>query len=143
MVSKAIKPDADEDVRLVRHECHWHRLLVGGRIVGKVSLFPTGGGWYLSDFMVFKRHRSRGFGHALMREILSLARRRQKRSIFLWVASNNVAAIRIYEAHGFECRIDAEGWKFCTLFRPKKRTGRANKRRGRRRTPLAFGQAVD
>ena len=102
-------------MKLERHDTDCFNLIDNDRVIGRVHLLPTGNGWYLSRFLILRRFREQGFGHQLMTCILRLAKRRRKKSIFLWVAASNTAALRIYEAAGFQCRIDDGGWRFYTL----------------------------
>jgi len=68
----------------------------GMKQLGKVRLVPAGmSGWYLADFMIYKRFRGKGHSKTLMDCVLKLAKRKRKKSIFLWVEKTNAAAIKV------------------------------------------------
>jgi len=56
--------------------------------------------------MIYKRYRRMGCGDKLMQAVLKLAKRKKKKSIFLWVEAANIAATKIYEHHGFKRCVD-------------------------------------
>jgi [ribosomal protein S18]-alanine N-acetyltransferase len=47
--------------------------------------------------------RGRGIGNELLRHVEQSARSKQAAAIWLHVASTNAGAIRLYEAHGYQC----------------------------------------
>jgi len=96
----------------------------GMRRVGKVRLVDAGmKGWYLADFTIYKRFRGQGFANLLMQEVLKLAKRRKRKSIFLWVAVDNTPAIRVYEKHGFKRLVDDKVCLYLLLIGDQHATG--------------------
>ncbi|MDQ3275075.1 MAG: GNAT family N-acetyltransferase [Actinomycetota bacterium] len=97
-------------------EARWRsRLGPGGpiRAVAFVGDEPAGitGAWLSDDgrrelhllgMWVAPRWRRHGVGDALVREVLTVAHEQQPSAVMLWVVSDNQAARRLYERHGFQ-----------------------------------------
>jgi ribosomal protein S18 acetylase RimI-like enzyme len=87
---------------------------------GKVRLVPAGkSGWYLADFMIYKKYRGKGLASMLMECVLKLAKRKKKKSIFLWVEQDNTPAIKVYEKYGFKRVVDDKVCMFLLLLDSK------------------------
>ena len=71
--------------------------LVGYAIVLEVLDEAT-----LMDIAVVQHCRGRGVGKALLQPVLDKAKARSMREVWLEVRESNLAAIHLYETHGFE-----------------------------------------
>jgi len=92
----------------------------GMKQLGKVRLVPAGmGGWYLADFMIYKKYRGNGYANEMMDCVLKLARKKKRKSIFLWVAATNTTAIKVYEKYGFSRIVDDKVCMYILLLGPK------------------------
>jgi ribosomal-protein-alanine N-acetyltransferase len=58
---------------------------------------------YIQTIEVLPEMRGRGAGNELLRRIEESSRERGARAIWLHVDSQNAGAIRLYEAHGYQC----------------------------------------
>ncbi len=78
-----------------------------GRVVGFAHLVPSydtlgmTNAWILEDLFVDPAHRRRGVAGALLHQAAALARETGATRISLTTAHTNVAAQRLYEAHGY------------------------------------------
>jgi ribosomal protein S18 acetylase RimI-like enzyme len=96
-------------LKLIPGNCDLYNFVDGTKKIGKVRLVPAGqGGWYLANFLIYSRYRGNGYGNNLMEAVMLLARRKRKKSIFLWVSANNEAAIKIYNKAGFKRLVDGK-----------------------------------
>ena len=81
------------------YECRTWRL--EGELIGYFILMAAAGEAHLLNLSIAARHQRNGQGSALLREALSLARRRGARSVFLEVRPSNFAAQALYTRFGF------------------------------------------
>jgi ribosomal-protein-alanine acetyltransferase len=58
--------------------------------------------WEIENIVVDDRHRRRGLGSALVRDLVAEARRAGVRSVILEVRESNLPALRLYESIGFK-----------------------------------------
>jgi ribosomal-protein-alanine N-acetyltransferase len=65
---------------------------------------------YIQTIEVIPEARGQGVGEELMRRMESSANAAGASSIWLHVDARNVAAIRLYERHGYHCRGRQEGY---------------------------------
>ena len=80
------------------YDCRTWRL--DGELVGYFILMVGAGEAHLLNLSVAARHQRSGYGSALLREALDLARRRGGKSLFLEVRPSNVAAQALYARFG-------------------------------------------
>jgi ribosomal-protein-alanine N-acetyltransferase len=73
----------------------------GSELVGYFILMVAAGEAHLLNLSVSAAHQRRGHGSALLREAMSLARRRQAESLFLEVRPSNGGAKALYGRFGF------------------------------------------
>lgn len=68
-------------------------------VIGKCKLYKYEcGGYFICNFIVYKRFRRQGYGDKLMSMIIT----RTNENLYLFVKPENKAAISLYEKHGFE-----------------------------------------
>jgi ribosomal-protein-alanine N-acetyltransferase len=72
-----------------------------GEIVGHAVLSVAAGESHILNLTVQKTHQGQGLGKQLLRYLIDLARIRSAQSILLEARPSNYAAIRLYEASGF------------------------------------------
>lgn len=65
---------------------------------------------YIQTIEVLPAMRRRGIGAELLRRVEDSMRERGVQTIWLHVDSENAAAIRLYESHGFACEGRKEGY---------------------------------
>jgi ribosomal protein S18 acetylase RimI-like enzyme len=75
--------------------------LAGGLAPGVMRDDPHVADAYLVQMWVHPSMRGRGAGDALVTRVIEWARAIGARALRLWVVEDNVAAIRLYERHGF------------------------------------------
>ncbi len=73
----------------------------GGEIRGYAVMMPLLDEAELLSIGVAAAHQRRGLGHALLLEMLGVARERKMRRVFLEVRASNVAALSLYRGAGF------------------------------------------
>ncbi len=74
-----------------------------GKVVGYVSGWFLGEELHVANLAVDPSERRRGFGKALMKYLLEVAKKEGVKKAFLEVRERNLAAIRLYEGLGFRC----------------------------------------
>jgi len=75
-----------------------------GRVVGNVTLSRENfapGRWMISNVVVAEPYRRRGISRQLIQASLDFLRKKRARQAFLMVRRENLAAMRLYEALGF------------------------------------------
>ena len=78
-----------------------------GKLVGNVSVYPAGypkslgEAWILANVAVHPDYQQRGIAHSLVDATLSMIRKRGGTRVILQVNYDNLAALRLYERHGF------------------------------------------
>lgn len=81
--------------------------VLDGELVGNVSLYPAGypkemgETWILANVAVHPYYRRRGIAHRLVEASVNMIRRRAGARLILQVSTENEAAQRLYEGHGF------------------------------------------
>lgn len=75
---------------------------IDAQLVGYAGLFVTRDQADVQTVAVAAAHQGGGLGSLLLRELLAESERRGCRDVLLEVRSDNVAAQRLYERHGFE-----------------------------------------
>ena len=88
-----------DDCLAARHEC-WV-LLLGPRVSGHGILSLGAGEAHLLNVCVRRDEQGRGYGRALVRHMLSRARRRGADVVFLEVRPSNLVAMELYRSLGF------------------------------------------
>lgn len=73
----------------------------GGEVRGYAVLMPTVDEAELLNIGVAAGYQRKGWGRAMLREMLEVARAKNMRRVFLEVRSSNVAAIALYRSAGF------------------------------------------
>lgn len=73
-----------------------------GAVAGYVCRWIVADEVHVLNVAVHPRHRGRGLGAALMRQVLDEARRREIQAVTLEVRRSNEAGRRLYESFGFE-----------------------------------------
>jgi ribosomal-protein-alanine N-acetyltransferase len=76
-------------------------LLVEGRVVGYYDLWACADEAHLLNVAVAKERRRRGYGSAMLADVVAEAEAAGCVRIFLEVRPGNAAAIHLYEAFGF------------------------------------------
>lgn len=71
-------------------------------LVGYAGLAAVGGDGDVQTIAVRRDRQGAGLGRLVLAALLGEAQRRRCRRVFLEVTSDNVAAIALYEKHGFE-----------------------------------------
>jgi GNAT superfamily N-acetyltransferase len=84
--------------------------LVEGEPAGICKLAIRGERGWIAGIGVAVAHRGKGYGEALMRAVIQVARDRGLRELWLEVLTPNEPAIRLYEKLGFETVRDVEVW---------------------------------
>jgi ribosomal-protein-alanine N-acetyltransferase len=74
----------------------------GARVAAFLNHWRVADELQLMNVAVAPDHRRRGYGNALLRDLLHLAGIEAISAITLEVRRSNVAAIRLYERHGFQ-----------------------------------------
>ena len=85
-------------------------LLVDGEPAGICKLAIRGDRGWIAGVGVVSAQRGQGYGEALMREAIDVARSRGLRELWLEVLTPNEPAIRLYEKLGFVTVRDVEVW---------------------------------
>lgn len=109
-----------DDVLRIEREVHAHPWTLGnfsdalrskyrckvfeldGTMVGYAVLMPAVDEAELLDIAIASRYQRKGFGLALLEELLALANRADKRRMVLEVRASNAPAIALYRSAGFE-----------------------------------------
>jgi len=78
-----------------------------GKIVGFIEanqggFVKTHHSMFVNDIIIFKEHRRKGFGQALINRIIKITKQKKLKLIYLFVASNNKPAIKFYLTCGFK-----------------------------------------
>ncbi len=73
-----------------------------GFLVAQIGFAPKCPEWELENIAVLPEFRRHGLGHQLLSALLEHARLQEAERIFLEVRESNLAAVRLYEAAGFE-----------------------------------------
>lgn len=73
----------------------------GGEIRGYAVMMPLLDEAELLSIGVAAAHQRKGLGHAMLLEMLGVARERNMRRVFLEVRASNVAALALYRGAGF------------------------------------------
>lgn len=77
------------------------------KLIATAILLPTPPSSYLAaavelwSFEVYPDHRGFGWSKIVLNDIISWARGKEYQRIILWVLKTNIAAIHLYETHGF------------------------------------------
>ncbi len=77
-------------------------LVLDGALVGYSVYGYDGDAFHLMNLAVVPSARGRGLGRALLEDFLGAARSERVADAWLEVAVDNVAALALYRAHGFE-----------------------------------------
>ncbi len=73
-----------------------------GTMVGYAVLMPAVDEAELLDIAIASQYQRKGFGRALLKELLALANRADMRRMVLEVRASNAPAIALYRSAGFE-----------------------------------------
>jgi ribosomal-protein-alanine acetyltransferase len=82
------------------YQCSTWRL--GGELVGYFVLLAAAGEGHLLNLSIVPGRQRRGYGAALLREAMRVARENGARNIFLEVRPSNLAGKALYEGFGFK-----------------------------------------
>lgn len=73
----------------------------GERLLGYIGMQSVSGETSVFNAAVLKEYRRKGFGEALVRQLVEEAEKRGSETVFLEVRSGNLPAISLYEKLGF------------------------------------------
>jgi len=76
-------------------------LRANGELLGYFVILIAAGEAHLLNLTVAPAHQRKGYGGALLREVVAIARERGARNLFLEVRPSNAAAQSLYERFGF------------------------------------------
>lgn len=90
-----------ETMQKNRKDSHY-LIRLGAIPIGHIALAKRRGGWYETQIIIGdRRFRNRGFGHVVIRTLLSRAKREGITRIYLEVRPDNIRAIKTYKKAGF------------------------------------------
>lgn len=75
---------------------------IGNEIIGFAGIIDTVDQMEITNIVVKKSYRNKGFGNILLNKLISLSKEKHKEEILLEVNENNTPAIKLYEKNGFK-----------------------------------------
>ena len=78
-------------------------LFIDGNIGGYLSYLHILDELHIMNVAVLESYRHKGYGSIMLKRIIDDAKRLAARAITLEVRESNIAAIKLYESHGFTC----------------------------------------
>lgn len=99
--------------------CSYFVAVIAGEVVGFADIRLGEKRAKLIGMVVDEQLRGHGVGSALIRKAVEFAMEKGKKTVYLQVRRDNVAAIRFYGSHGFILKNELErnGESVCTLYR--------------------------
>lgn len=86
--------------KIEQHVFHYHVMILNGKKVGYFYLHEEGDELELDDLYILKDYQGQGIGSLVLNHCIDVATEQHK-SLFLYVFTQNVRAIKLYESFGF------------------------------------------
>lgn len=87
-------------LKIEQHVDAYQVIVLNGKKVGYFYLHEEGGEFELDDLYILKGYQGRGIGSEVLRHCIQIATEQHK-GLFLYVFTQNVRAIKLYESFGF------------------------------------------
>jgi ribosomal protein S18 acetylase RimI-like enzyme len=94
--------DLDDEIKIKNVELSLIKVaILNNEVIGKVRVFESNGNAGIYGFVVYPHLRGKGYGKAILSEIISMYQKNGSQKIFLEVETENAIAVHLYHSVGF------------------------------------------